>query len=314
MLIQKKQPIVCEQLQASIEANRLTHAYLFEGSEGTGKRELVEWFSQGIFCLSDDKKPCGECINCTRILAGDHPDVITIIPDGQTIKVDQIRDIKATFTKSGMEGQKKIVVITEAEKMSVSAANSLLKFIEEPDGQIVIMFITTSKARILPTIQSRCQIFHLMPLSKELLVETLKAEGISSQDAEFLARMTNSQSKAIEFYQNEWFNEAKVTVSKWVDYILADNLFAMVYVQQYIVKVFKEKDQQALLFEMLIIFFREELTRKITGTQPTSRNSRWSQKKLLVGLETILTSRQKIEANVSFQNVCEQLAIKLIDG
>lgn len=314
MSLAKLQPLVYQQLSTSITKGRLTHAYLFEGASGTGKKEMALWLTQAIFCLSEGARPCAECHNCQRILVGDHPDVLTIIPEGQTIKVDQIRDIKATFIKSGMESQKKVVIIEEAEKLTTSASNSLLKFIEEPDGDMIILFITDSKARILPTIQSRCQLLHFNPLSKKQLSLLLTAEDIPPIEAKFLAELTNSKEKAIEFYRDEWFNESKEAVLKWVTYLVESNHFSFVFVQQKLVKQFKDKKQQLLMFDMLLVYFNQLLYNKVRGEDTQVTRSKWSQQKIVTGIEQTLISRKKFEANVSFQNVCEQLTITLLDG
>lgn len=314
MGISQKQPIVFQQLAASVAKNRLTHAYLFEGEQGTGKKEMALWLSQRIFCLETSDQPCGSCHNCQRISNEEHPDVINILPDGQRIKVDQIREIKETFVKSGMESQQKVLIIHDAEKMTASAANSLLKFIEEPEGKIVIVFLTSAKGRILPTIQSRCQALHFLPLSEKNLKSELLSQGISEIDGDLLAQLTHSLDKAIEIYQEEWFNESKETVDKWLVYILENNSFSFVYVQQKIIKVFKEKEQQGLLFDMLLVYLRGVLSLTIKGQKSQQFPTKWSRQKLLKGIEETLNCRKKIEANVSFQNVCEQFTLHLLEG
>lgn len=316
-MFKEKQPLVYQQLLNSNETNRLSHSYLFEGTKGIGKEQCALWFSQLIFCLNNQTSkvgPCGECHNCQRIEQGEHPDVLTIEPEGQTIKVDQIRDIKSNFIKSGMESQRKVMIVKSADKMTVSAANSLLKFIEEPEGDMTIIFITETKSRILPTIQSRCQILHFAPLSQKSLIADLVNEGIEERQAVFLTQLTNSLTTAVEFSQDEWFNEAIVICRKWADLLIGNNSYSIVYVQQELVKLAKEKQQQILVLDMLLIFVRQQLTDKVEGRQQTGTASKWSQKKLIQGLEIILQGRKMLDANVSFQNVCEYLAIKLIAG
>lgn len=308
----EKQPLVHRQLLNSYVTNRLSHSYLFEGTKGTGKEQGAQWFSQMIFCLASTGEPCGTCLNCTRIKLGEHPDVLLIEPDGQTIKVDQIRDIKNNFIKSGMESQRKLMIIRDADKMTVSAANSLLKFIEEPEGDMTILFLTEAKSKILPTIQSRCQVIHFAPLNAATLTTELITSGMSTQEAEFLVQLTNSREKAIELNQDEWFNEAILIGRKWTELILTDNMFAMVYVQQELIKLCKEKYQQQLFLDIVLIFIRQQLASKVEGGQPLVNKSKWSQKKIISGIEGILKSRKMLEANVSFQNICEHLVIKLI--
>ena len=132
-----KQPEISHLFMNLIKTNRLQHAYIFEGVAGTGKYEMARWIAQRLYCQkpTDDGSPCLDCNQCFRIQQGEHPDVTTLQPDGQTIKVDQVRAIKEEFSKSGMETRRKILIVEDMEKMTTNAANSLLKFIEEQIGR-----------------------------------------------------------------------------------------------------------------------------------------------------------------------------------
>ena len=100
-----------------------------------------------LFCQNPDDQgfPCGVCNECRRIIEKEHPDVVEIEPDGQSIKVDQVRFLKSEFSKSAVEGNQKVFIIFAAETMTTSAANSLLKFIEEPVGNTVAFLITSNR-------------------------------------------------------------------------------------------------------------------------------------------------------------------------
>lgn len=303
----ESQPVVVTQLLRSLKHGRLAHAYLFEGDRGTGKHEMALWLAQALFCLTpqNDGQPCGSCNNCQRIAAGEHPDVQVIAPEGQTIKVEQIRSLQAEFAKSGFESQQKVFILQDAEKMNASAANSLLKFLEEPAGQFLAVLETGSLGRILPTIQSRCQVLHFQPLSAAQLQEQLQAEGIGKETAGLLTALTNSFDKAVEISQEEWFNEARDSVQQWFAYLKARDPQAVIYIQKKLVKVFKEKELQFSGLTMLLYFYqqflRETLESGSAAVQPAN-----------TGLQFILEAEQKLAANVSFQNVTEQLAIRII--
>jgi len=306
--LQQRQPLLFQQLQKSFEHGRLAHAYLFEGDTGTGKQEFGLWLAKHFFCTNlHAQMPCNECNNCLRINEHEHPDVLQIVPEGQTIKVNQIRQLKAEFSKSGVETAQKVFLIQEADKMSVGAANSLLKFLEEPEGDVLAILETTSLAKILPTIQSRCQVMHFQPLDKQKLIEELTNHRIGLKTATLLAELTNSFDKAVEISQNEWFNEAREIIHQWFDYLKKDDMQAFVYVQKRMVKVFKEKEQQALSFDLLIAFYRQLLTESVQSGQTKKVIAQQARR-----VETILNARQKWEANVSWQCVCEQLVIQII--
>lgn len=304
--LQTIQPIVFRQLQNSFEHGRLAHAYLFEGDQGTGKAELALWFVKRLFCLNlQENMPCEKCNNCLRITSKDHPDVVEIEPDGQSIKVDQIRALQSELTKSGFESAKKVVLIHQAEKMNVNSANSLLKFLEEPPANFMIILETQSLGKILPTIRSRCQIIHFQALSTARLQSRLEAEQIPAKTAKLLANLTNSYGKAVEISKDEWFNEAREVVIQWFNYLDKNDPQAFIYVQKKLTKMFKDKAQQQFAFEMLAYFVKEKRDQVMKENQTNLENYNHL-------LEEVLLASQKLEANVSFQNIAEQVTLRIV--
>ncbi|MFW8598813.1 DNA polymerase III subunit delta' [Enterococcus innesii] len=307
LFLQEYQPLVFAQLKKSIKHGRIAHAYLFEGDKGTGKHELSLWLAKRLFCTDvQEEAPCGKCSNCVRIAQGEHPDVIQIEPDGQMIKVDQIRQLQEEFSKSGFESRLKIFILSQADKMNNSAANSLLKFLEEPVGNFLAILGTESLGRILPTIQSRCQIIHFSPLSKEKLQEKLQEEGLSKETSRLLSHLTNSYHKAVEISQDEWFNETKDAVKHWVNYLLKKDPQAFIFVQKKLLGLAKEKNQQSEIFLLLLFYFQEERDRLLA-------QGLWG-KEINRAIEAALQAQKKLQANVSFQGVAEQFSVKIIYG
>lgn len=302
----QNQPLVYSQIKKSVEHGRLAHAYLFEGDQGVGKHELSLWLAKRLFCTQVvDNEPCNECNNCLRITAGEHPNLWQIKPDGQSIKVDQIRQLQQEFVRSGFESRLQFFTISHADKMNASAANSLLKFLEESAGSFVAILETDSPGKILPTIQSRCQILHFAPLNTQALVAKLVQTGIGTESATLLAALTNSYQKAVEISQEEWFNEAKAAVSQWYLYLANNDLMAFVYVQKKLTALAKEKERQQLLLQMLMQHFRQARSKLLNGdVLALKENTR--------RIELLLEAEQKLGANVSFQNVCEQLVLRMI--
>ncbi|WP_430609371.1 DNA polymerase III subunit delta' [Enterococcus sp. DIV0876] len=305
--LQENQPQVFAQLKKSIKHGRIAHAYLFEGDKGTGKHETSIWLAKRLFCTQlQEDDPCNTCNNCQRISRGEHPDVIQIEPEGQTIKVDQIRQLQEEFTKSGFESSIKIFILSQAEKMNASAANSLLKFLEEPVGNFLAILETESLGRILPTIQSRCQVIHFSPISKAALQKKLQAEGLSNETSRLLSYLTNSYHKAVEISQNEWFNETKDAVVRWVDYLLKRDPQAFIFVQKRLLSQAKEKSQQIEIFSLLLFYLQEERDRLLA-------QGSWG-KEINQAIEAALQAQKKLQANVAFQGVAEQFCVKIIYG
>ena len=216
MSITERQPFLTKHFAKLIRENKLVHAYLLSGAEGTGKIELAKWIAKGIFCLnSQNGVPCLKCSECNRIENNNHPDVVTIMPDGLSIKVEQIRYLKSEFNKSGVESDRKVFIIQDAQKMSIGAANSLLKFLEEPSGNITAFLLTSEPQKLLPTIISRCQEVEMQQLTSGQLEQELISEGISEKNSHILANLAQSVVEAKKINDNENFDKILATVNNW---------------------------------------------------------------------------------------------------
>lgn len=301
----QNQPLIYSRMKNNFKHERLAHAYLFEGDNGSGKDEMAIWMAKRLLCLEvKENEPCEHCLNCQRITLNEHPNVRSIQPDGQTIKVAQIRRLQADFAKSAFEKGKQIFIIKEADKMNSSAANSLLKFLEEPQGNSLAILETNVLGKILPTIRSRCQIIHFNPLSKDHLIARLKEDQLSQNTAELLASLTNSYEKAVEISENEWFNETRDIVSIWFNYLQKRDWQGFIFIQKKMILQAKEKEQQQLILKILLFYFQQLRDQSLTSEGKLAAINQ--------ALELILNAQQKLLANVPFQGVVEQLTIRII--
>ena len=141
------------------KSDRLPHALLVSGEKGSGKQNLVAGLSKKILCQVAGEFACGECKSCQLFTANTHPDLVyvSLVEKAKQIKVDQIRRVVDFISKTSQMNGTKIVVIEPAELMNISAANALLKCLEEPAGDCLIVLISHASHRLLPTIRSRCQ-------------------------------------------------------------------------------------------------------------------------------------------------------------
>lgn len=154
------QTALWQRLQGQREAGQLPHAMLLAGPAGVGKRRFAMALGAGLLCLtSKEGVACGNCRACALLTAGTHPDWAWLAPEekGKAIKIDLIRQQVESMGQTAQQGGRKLVVLEPAEAMNRNAANALLKTLEEPSGAAVILLISDSPARLLPTIRSRCQ-------------------------------------------------------------------------------------------------------------------------------------------------------------
>lgn len=156
-----------QRLLSSVKTATLPHALLFAGPQGLGKFDFAHAFSKLILC--ENQSVCGQCRSCQLISAGTHPDFLLIRPEAETkvIKIDQIRQLVSRLEKTAQLGSYQVVIIEPAEQMNTAAANALLKTLEEPQGQVIILLISHQVANLPATIRSRCQTVLFKPPMSE---------------------------------------------------------------------------------------------------------------------------------------------------
>lgn len=321
--ITEKQPTIHRLFSKLIENNKMGHAYLFEGVSGSGKKEMALWVAKSLFCpnYEEQQAPCGECYQCTRIDSHQHPDVVEITPDGLSIKVAQVRQLKEEFTKSGVESKRKLFIVKDIEKMTPNAANSLLKFLEEPDGDITALLLTTAKQRLLPTILSRCQVVHFPVRPIEDRVQELVERGLYTSQASLLARLTHDADVAMEMAEEESIQELIEAVWKWFKWLSKKDEQAFVFVQTDLMKVAKDRGTQHRVLDLLIILYRDVLTLYYKETEQLAFVKQkdtlkqvaqhTSSKQLAYALDVFLSSKKKLDSNVAAQGIFEDISLQI---
>jgi DNA polymerase-3 subunit delta' len=151
-------------LRSSLRKGAISHAYLFFGPEGIGKKLTAFGLAKAVNCLQQVEDFCGSCDACRRIEKGLHPDFFFVEPEGVNVKVDQLRDLQSSIRYRPYLAKKKVCIIDQAERMTSSAANSILKTLEEPPLDTIIILVSSSLEQILPTIRSRCRTIQFSPL------------------------------------------------------------------------------------------------------------------------------------------------------
>lgn len=177
------------QLRTMIRDERTPHALLFVGPEGIGKFLVARVLAAALFCEREDK-PCGNCANCKAFYSGTHPDYAVVRPDGQAIKIDQIRALQSEASLAPYLSDKRVVIIEQAEMMTPQSANCLLKTLEEPQIPAVFILIASGRQMLLETILSRCMSVPFQPLSTDALTSALIRQGISPAEAAVLAHLS----------------------------------------------------------------------------------------------------------------------------
>jgi DNA polymerase-3 subunit delta' len=195
-----------EFLRRAIRQDKVGQSYLFLGMEGIGKKWVALQFAKALNCLEgvvNKGDACDRCLSCRKIDHHLHPDVLIIEPEGQTLKVDQVRQMQRDLAYRPYEGYRRVCILSAADRMAPNMSNSLLKTLEEPPLHTVIILLANNPRLLLPTILSRCQPIRFNPLPLPLVSNWLVGQkGMDEEEAHLLATLSEgSPGKALEIQQ-----------------------------------------------------------------------------------------------------------------
>jgi len=177
-------------LERQVSTGDIAHSWLLLGPRGAGKTSASLAMAASVNCPVAPAVGCGECSSCLRILRRRHPDVHHVSAEGAFILVDQIREsVIAIASRSPFEGRRKVFIVEEADRMNPSAQNALLKTLEEPFEDTLIILLSAREEELLDTIKSRCRMVHLQRVAEEQIATMLEREGTSPEKALLAARV-----------------------------------------------------------------------------------------------------------------------------
>ncbi|MDD9150675.1 MULTISPECIES: DNA polymerase III subunit delta' [unclassified Sporolactobacillus] len=322
--LDSQQKTVVRVLRHAVQRHELAHAYLLEGPEGTGKKEAALLLAQTLFCESpQDGEPCRNCRNCRRIASGNHPDVIRIRleQDAATIKKEQIAFLLKEFSYRSVESSKKIFILEDAEKMTVQAENSLLKFIEEPHSGTLALLITAHMHQLLDTIISRCQVLTFIPLSDQAIEERLFQEHQPRALAKSAAALTHDYEGAAALCKDEWFAEARTQVIQLAQRLQLSSEAALSFIYEKFSPTFDSAQRMVMGLDLLLFWYRDILSLHLNRSETVifedqaeglkEQLLRLSEKQAVGAMSLILEARRQLDAHVNSLSVMEWLVIRL---
>ena len=309
-------------LENAIKQNKVSHAYIFNGEKGCGKKMLALEFARMLQC-QEEGRPCGKCRSCLQAESGNHPDIIKITHEKPgSIGVDDIREqLIGDVQIKPYSSPYKVYIVPDAEKMTVQAQNALLKTIEEPPAYAVILLLTTNASAFLPTILSRCVMLTLKPVPDEQ-VRSYLMEHVQIPDYQAdicVAFAQGNIGKAVELASSDTFQEIKTAAMHLAKHI-PDMEISEINQNVKDVATFKMDIQDYL--DLLAIWYRDALYFKATndingGVFKDEINIivEQTKKASYEGISTILEALQKakarLNANVNFDLTMELLFLTI---
>lgn len=306
-------------LQRAIETGKVSHAYIFNGEKGVGKKRLADAFAMTLQCEAGGVHSCGECHSCHQAASGNHPDIIYVDHEKPTsIGVEDVRrQLVGDVQVRPYNGKYKIYIISDAEKMTVQAQNAILKTIEEPPEYAVILLLTANAQSLLDTIRSRCVLLEMKPVPDEQVKDYLMKEiHVPDYEADIcVAFAQGNVGKAVRLASSEDFtavkasamrlirNAGKMEISELIEYVRE--------VQEYKVSIQDYLDILALWYRDMVYFkatrdvngliFRDEL-RTIRDTVKVC-----SYEGVEEVMKAIESAKARLTANVNFDLTMELL-------
>jgi len=307
------EPIIYKQMKNALNGN-LSHAYLFDLNNNVYASDMILSFVKAILCsLHDTKEEYENCIKCKRIDDGNYQELKKIYPDGQYIKKEQLDELQKEFSTKAIESDKKVYIIYDAERLNLSAANSLLKFLEEPSDGIVAILLTNNSSQMLNTITSRCQV---IKFSNNKVEEFIKYNDIKDKITIYKIGFSVFLKTEIDEYLETFINN----VIEFWNLFESNGSKTILYEKQYFLDVFNEKEEISNFIKCSILFYRDLINCKLGRSilyyddyneilKKISNNNELN--KLLYKLDVLLKKENLIRKNININMFIDGVIIDM---
>jgi DNA polymerase-3 subunit delta' len=339
------QPQIIERLTESIKRGRLAHAYLFYGPEGSGKEAVAFELAKAVNCRNPDSIPCNACISCNKISTINHPDVKYIFPTASqwtvddikerikqkakkpyggidfsghtTIQIERVRELKTEAKFAPYEGEKKVYIVSNAERMTRESSNSFLKILEEPPANLLIILTTSNLDLLLDTIRSRCQLMYFHPLGfKEALSVVTTYYPLTPQVEKVVHLGQGNLIKIFRELETDEDDKRKLIYS-YMQSLMADDDLQIFHIIDEMVRT-RDKNYLLSILILIILYLQDILHIKLFGQQTDIVNIDYYTKMVqeaglysLSGIEEIISYLEQASEQIK-QNVYPQLVLTVL--
>ncbi len=307
------QPIFYKLLSNCFQTQKIPHAFLLVGKNSS---EAAHYIVKSLIC-ENDLLACNECNDCSRIDNHNYGDLIYANGNDETIKKGKIEYIQEQFSKSSLEGKSKIYLLENIENSTTEAMNSLLKILEEPIEGVYAIFTCQNINRVLPTIQSRCQIIQLLPNSKKILIHQLKEKDIAEDDINVLSEIFVNFDECKKYVDSEIFDDLKLEVYHFIEdlYFHKENL--IINVETHLLKKYKEKEVIHLFLNMLVLGLKDlfHVKQNMSLTYPSFKSLfervNEDEKNIIEKIELVLNTDYLLETNANMLLLMDSMMYRI---
>lgn len=317
------QPVLVQSLKNALNNSMISNAYIFNGTKGCGKKTAARIFAAGINCINDSDKPCSSCISCKKTMLDANPDIIYVRPTGNTIKIDQIRELISITSVKPYENPYRVVIIENGDKMVHVAQDAFLKTLEEPEGNNVFIILTENYNSLHQTIVSRCQLFNFQGVSKDIMRDYLTKEyKYSSNEIEFAIEKSNGIiGRAIEILESGEISSDDVFYNLLSELLAGKRVVALSFCDD----IIKSKEDALRLFTFLLHWFRNvlllkngkheefifELKKEKNLMQEYERRIR--EEDVFMIIDMIKQGIRSMDFNISIKNTVDSIFLKILE-
>lgn len=306
-------------LTEAVDSKRLSHAYIFDGEKGLGKKTVAKIFANRILCQSNESK-CN-CNSCQMMKKGVHPDFYVVARDGNSIGVDNIRKMQAQVIIKPMYGKFKVFVVQDADTMTTDAQNALLKTLEEPPEHVVIILCSNNYGMLLDTIKSRAVKYSFKRNSNDELEEYISKCGLlEKENKKFLINYAcGNIGKLISLIEDEDLSDLRDVV---IDYALGVKRMSRLKLRSAVDFFSENKDRVESLLDIIMLVYRDMIIIKETGDDTLLTNldkrdimldriDEFGNDELLKDIDNVAETIRYIKQNANFSLSIEVMFLKI---